>query len=96
MNENRAYFMENQNIQNGKPDNLLVWSILSTVLCCLPLGVVAIIQSNKVDTLWAAGDHTGAQEAAKQAKLFCLISLGCGLLGYIIIFIVSLIEGLMG
>ena len=88
--------MENENIQNGKPDNLLIWSILSTVLCCLPLGIVAIIQSNKVDTLWAVGDHAGSQEAAKQAKLFCLISLVCGLLGYIIIFIVSLIEGLMG
>ena len=88
--------MENENIQNGKPDNLLIWSILSTVLCCLPLGIVAIIQSNKVDTLWAVGDQAGAQEAARQAKLFCLISLGCGILGYIIIFIVSLIEGLMG
>lgn len=88
--------MENQNTQNSKPDNLLVWSILSTVLCCLPLGIVAIIQSNKVDTLWAVGDYAGSQEAARQAKLFCLISLGCGILGYIIIFIVSLIEGLMG
>lgn len=92
IDEFRAYSMENQNTQNGKPDNLLVWSILSTVLCCIPLGIVAILQSNKVDTLWAAGDHAGAQEAAKQAKLFCLIALGCGVVGYIIAFVVSFIA----
>lgn len=74
-----------QNRQNEiKPDNLLVWSILTTVFCCFPLGIVAIVQSNKVDTLWALGDKKGAYNAAKQAKLFCLISSSLGVLVYII------------
>ena len=38
-----------------KPDNNLVWAILSTVLCCMPLGIVAIIKATSVDTLWTAG-----------------------------------------
>ena len=33
------------------PDNNLVWAILSTVLCCLPLGIVAIIKSTLVSVL---------------------------------------------
>ncbi|MCD8166876.1 MAG: CD225/dispanin family protein, partial [Bacteroides sp.] len=32
-----------------KPDNYLVWAILSTVLCCLPAGVVSIVYSVKVN-----------------------------------------------
>ena len=38
-----------------KPDNYLVWAILSTVFCCLPLGIVAIVKASKVDALWAQG-----------------------------------------
>lgn len=89
--------MDNQSIsnnQNRKPDNLLVWSILSTVLCCVPLGIVAIIFSNKVDTLWAQGDYAGAEDAAKKAKLFCFIALGVGLVFDFICFILGLFSSL--
>lgn len=77
-----------------KPDNLLLWSILSTVLCCLPLGIVAIVYSNKVDNLWNAKDYNGARDAAKQAKLFCFLSLGGGLLVGIFYFIIGMIGAL--
>lgn len=50
------------------PDNNLVWAILCTVLCCLPLGIVAIVKATSVDKLWAAGDYQGAQQAADDAK----------------------------
>ena len=39
-----------------KPDNNLVWAILSTILCCLPLGIVAIVYASKVDGLYNQGD----------------------------------------
>ena len=75
-----------------KPDNLLVWSILTTVLCCLPLGIVAIVYSAKVDNLWNMGKYEEAVKAAQNAKLFCLISLGLG----VISFIIGAFTGLMG
>ncbi|WP_372493171.1 CD225/dispanin family protein [Gordonia alkaliphila] len=56
------------------PDDNLVWAILSTVLCCLPLGVVSIIKSTSVSKLWAMGDHAGAQQAAEDAKKFAIWS----------------------
>lgn len=57
-----------------KPDNNLVWAILSTILCCLPLGVVSIVYSCKVDSLYNAGDYMGAQDAANKAKNFAMWS----------------------
>ncbi|NLG45180.1 CD225/dispanin family protein [Gordonia sp. (in: high G+C Gram-positive bacteria)] len=55
-----------------EPDNNLVWSILCTVLCCLPLGIVAIVKSTSVSKLWAMGDYAGAQKAADDAKKFAM------------------------
>lgn len=83
-----------KNSYQQKPDNLLVWSILSTVLCCLPLGIVAIIYSTKVDPLWNEGKQEEARKAAAQAKLYCLIALGLGVLGGIIGFIIGLVGSL--
>ncbi len=51
-----------------KPDNNLVWAILSTLLCCLPLGIVSIISATKVDNLWNSGQYDAAAKEAKKAK----------------------------
>ena len=56
----------------AQPDNNLVWAILSTVLCCLPLGIVSIIKSTQVSGLWASGSYAEAQQAADDAKKFAL------------------------
>ena len=54
------------------PDNNLVWAILSTVLCCLPLGIVSIIKSTQVSGLWASGRYAEAQQSADDAKKFAI------------------------
>ena len=80
--------METTNNQAGTPpDNNLVWAILCTVLCCLPLGIVAIIKSTKVKELWALGDHAGAEKAAADAKKYSLWGAGIGLFFIVIYFI---------
>ena len=56
------------------PPNDLVWAILSTVLCCLPLGVASIVFSTQVNSKWALGDVQGAQEASAKAKKFAIWS----------------------
>lgn len=63
-----------------KPANNLVWAILATLFCCLPAGVVAIIYAAQVDSKWNSGDTAGALGAAKNAKTWCLVSVGVGLL----------------
>jgi hypothetical protein len=60
--------------------NYLVPSILLTVCCCPPLGIVAIIFAAQVNQKLAAGNVTGARDASRKAKLFCLIGLVIGVL----------------
>jgi hypothetical protein len=53
-----------------KPDNYLVWAILSTLFCCLPLGIVSIVFSAQVDGKYNSGDYAGAVESSSKAKKF--------------------------
>lgn len=69
--------MENQN--QPKPSSNLVWAILSTILCCLPLGIVSIVYASKVDSLYSAGNYQAAVEASNNAKKYATISAVIGL-----------------
>ena len=78
--------MENQN----KPDNNMLWAILSTLFCCLPLGIVSIINAAKVDGLYRAGDYQGAEDAADKAKKYAQYSAVCALIVFVISFFVRM------
>lgn len=54
--------------------NHLVWAILSTLFCCLPLGIVSIVFAAQVDGKRAAGDLAGAQDASRKALNWALAS----------------------
>ena len=51
-----------------KPKNYLVLAILSTILCCLPFGIVSIVYAAKVDNYWNAGNYLQAEAASRKAK----------------------------
>ena len=59
--------------------NYLVFSILATVLCCIPAGIPAIVYSAQVNSKLLQGDLAGAQAASSNAKMWCWISFGLGL-----------------
>lgn len=50
------------------PSSNLVWAILSTILCCLPTGIVAIVYACKVDNLYLMGNYQGAVDASNKAR----------------------------
>jgi hypothetical protein len=73
----------------------LGWSIAATVLCCLPMGIIAIVFSVKANNAKSAGDLRTAAEAANQAKIWLYVSVGLGLavsLIYGLVFIASLAQ----
>ena len=59
--------------------NYLVFAILTTVFCCLPAGIPAIVYAAQVNGKLQAGDIAGAQAASKNAKMWCWIAAGAGL-----------------
>lgn len=61
--------------------NHLVKAIVSTLCCCLPFGIVAIVFAAQVNGKLDAGDYAGAQKASDQANLWGNISIGLGVVG---------------
>jgi hypothetical protein len=76
------------------PRNYLVWAILTTVLCCLPLGIVSIVFSAQVNSKWAAGDFAGAQGSAAKAKSFAIWSAVVGAV-LVVVYIGLLVAGVI-
>lgn len=50
-----------------KVDNHMVKAILTTIFCCLPFGIVAIVYAAQVDGKVRSGDIAGAIEASNNA-----------------------------
>jgi hypothetical protein len=74
-----------------KPSNYLVQSILTTLFCCLPVGIVSIVFAAQVDSKWNAGDVQGAHNASRQARTWAWVSFGLGL-AVIAIYLVAVIA----
>ncbi|HBY70507.1 MAG TPA: hypothetical protein DEG69_23755 [Flavobacteriaceae bacterium] len=90
--------MENLTNQPPKPDNHLVWAILTTVFCCLPLGIVSIVKSTKVNELYAQGNYAEAQKASNEAKksaMWSAIVAGGLFLLYILLLILGVAGGIL-
>ena len=77
------------------PPNYLVWAILTTILCCLPLGVASIVFSAQVNSKWAAGDHAGAVEASEKAKKFAIWSAIAGVVVGVL-YAILIFAGVLG
>lgn len=70
------------------PKTWLVESILATIFCCLPLGIVGIVNASKVSSLYEQGLYDEALNASNEAKKWCKVSLIVGLIVGIVYLIV--------
>lgn len=62
------------------PPTYMTWSIVATVLCCLPIGVVGIIFASKVTTAWRMGDFRKAEKYSEWTQWCIILSISLGLL----------------
>lgn len=59
-----------------KPDSNLIWSIIC-ISVCLPFGLLALVESVKVDSLYSNGQYNEAVRASENSKkwsMWCLWS----------------------
>jgi hypothetical protein len=77
------------------PDNNLVWAILVTVFCCLPFGIVSIVKSTQVSSLWAQGQFAEAHKAAADAKKWAIWGAIASVAVYVVVGIIYLIFGVL-
>jgi hypothetical protein len=78
------------------PPNYLVWAILTTIFCCLPLGVVSIVFAAQVNSRWHSGDIEGARLYSKNAKLWAWIAFGVGIAGVLIWSLLAILGVITG
>ncbi len=79
-----------------RPKNYLVESILITLFCCLPLGIVAIINATKVNSAFDTGNHAEAQKASENAKKWMKYGLIAGVVGIVLYVVLVLVLGVGG
>lgn len=72
-----------------RPPSHLALSIIATILCCLPLGVVGIVYAAKVDANYSDGKYEEAMRNSESAKNWSFASIICGLVLFVIGFIVG-------
>ncbi len=71
------------------PPTNMVWAVLATVLCCVPLGIVAIVYSTKVSKHYYAGEFERAEHYSEVSAWWCI---GAIVGGIILSPFVSLIQ----
>jgi|GEM_PF-340014 len=67
----------------------LALSILTTLFCCLPFGIPAIVFAAQIDGKLKSGDIEGATKSARMAKIWIITSAASGfafILIYLLIF----------
>lgn len=78
------------------PKTWLVESILVTLFCCLPFGIVGIVKASQVESLFHRGDYQGALQSSKDAGKWTKIGFFLGLAGTLIYLILVIIGAVAG
>lgn len=73
-----------EQIKPTRPDSYLALAIISTILCCLPTGIVSIIYATKVNSSYEDGNYDEANRASQNAKTWGLVSIGIAVLGWVL------------
>lgn len=73
-----------------RPKTWLVESILITILCCLPFGIVGIVNAARVNSLYDQGLYDESIRISKNAKKWAMFGLIAGII--YIIFVVIMVS----
>lgn len=77
------------------PKTWMTESILVTLFCCLPFGIVGIINASKVSSLYTQGNYAALLQASINAKKWTKIGFFIGLaviIMYLLIYSVTIFS----
>ena len=85
----------NNNPQTNRPNryppkNHLVEAILVTLFCCLPFGIVGIINAARVENAFYSGDEMEAERLSREALKWSKIGLFVGI-GWIVLYFLLIV-----
>jgi hypothetical protein len=88
--------MDNAIPTSARPKNWLVESILVTIFCCLPFGIVGIVNAANVNSRFDTGDVAGAERASKEAGKWTKIGFFIGIASIILYILAVFVFGMAG
>ncbi len=62
-----------------RPPSYMIWAIVATILCCVPVGIAAIIYSSKVNPAWHEGRFDDARRYSEITEWLLMITIVAGL-----------------
>jgi len=68
-------------------------AIITTLLCCLPLGIVSIVYASQVNSKWSMGDYQGAMASAESAKKWWIASMAVGVVVLVLYVVLVVVLG---
>ncbi len=77
-------------INDKLPKTWLVESILVTLFCCMPFGIVALVNATKVEPLFFSKQYEAAHRHAHLARRWVLCGLVCFVI-FVVLYVASLI-----
>jgi len=80
-------------LPGARPKNWLVESILVTLFCCPPFGIVGIVNAANVNSRFDAGDQAGAIKASAEAGKWTKIGFFVGLAGAVLYVLLVFVLG---
>ena len=75
-----------EEIYTPKPSNYLALAIFTTVCCCLPTGIYAILRAMKVNDYYMMKQYDAAVAALNDAKKWSIIGIVLGSVASILYF----------
>lgn len=75
------------------PPTYMVWAILSTICCCLPFGIVAVVKARQVGKHYVTGNYDQALIASADTKKWCIVALILGILSCVLLSGLNLFLG---
>lgn len=58
-----------------RPSSNMLLAVLTSLCCCMPLGIVAVIKASRVKLFYEKGEYALAIKASAQARRYCYVGI---------------------